>query len=348
MMHPMAKGRTVGARKRATSQRTTAKAKAPRASTTRVSATGKAASKISQRIAPETLRAEVRRTHGLTLPEHLLDFAARWSALPRADHDLVEAAVGFTPAGVLAELTASTRARVASDVEPCLRARHELDPPEFLLVALASDGTRIGLWYDDDRLAPSFLMRYAPGDDATLVYAGTSLHEALRRAVDDAYANSAEETGEAPASPMLARARVIAESLPLPRPPIGAPPAYDDAVRVATSTGARLWAPGKRLGRRYAETDPAAARKLLRAPPDVWQSWVDKARADCMSGEPVEALALGHDLHHLATPRAPERAVAATDLLVAAYRALGREALARIAEAQHRHRKAPPPSAPAA
>jgi hypothetical protein len=62
-----------------------------------------------------------------------------------------------------------------------------------------------------------------------------------------------------------------------------------------------------------------------------------EARRRCAAGNPADALTLGRDLHWISGGN-PNLERHASDLLVMAYRALGRDNLATIAEAHHRHR----------
>jgi len=65
-----------------------------------------------------------------------------------------------------------------------------------------------------------------------------------------------------------------------------------------------------------------------------------EARRRCAAGDPAEALVLGRDLHW-ASGGDPAREAAAAELLLSAYEALDRPALAAVAEAHHRHRDLP-------
>lgn len=67
---------------------------------------------------------------------------------------------------------------------------------------------------------------------------------------------------------------------------------------------------------------------------------VEEARRRCAAGDPAEALVLGRDLHW-ASGGEPVLEEFARDLLVAAYGALDRPALAETAAAHHRHRDLP-------
>src|SRR5262249_4436691 len=87
----------------------------------------------------------------------------------------------------------------------------------------------------------------------------------------------------------------------------------------------------------YLAPDLDANCRRLHDPARV-KAWIDGARAALARGEPLFALALGRDLHWA---DAPEHRVASLDLMTCAYRALGREALARIAEVHHAHRDQP-------
>jgi hypothetical protein len=80
----------------------------------------------------------------------------------------------------------------------------------------------------------------------------------------------------------------------------------------------------------------AAARSAAyRAGPAEIGPLVAAARAELAAGRPAAALVIGAELHRL---DGDEVAADALDLLTGAYRALGRDALAEIAEVHHRHR----------
>ena len=73
---------------------------------------------------------------------------------------------------------------------------------------------------------------------------------------------------------------------------------------------------------------------------------VEAAKKACHDGHPGEALLLGHELHWYShtgveEPAAIIRSEQAKELLALAYRALGRDALAEIAEVHHQHRLIP-------
>lgn len=73
---------------------------------------------------------------------------------------------------------------------------------------------------------------------------------------------------------------------------------------------------------------------------DALDASVREARRRCAAGDPAEALVLGRDLHW-ASGGDPARETLANELLVMAYRAVGRPSLAEVADAHHRHRSLP-------
>lgn len=80
--------------------------------------------------------------------------------------------------------------------------------------------------------------------------------------------------------------------------------------------------------------------KELTGDPAVRAAHVTEALRRCAAGFPADALALGRDLHWISAGD-PEREAQANELLTTAYRALGHDNLAAIAEAHHRHRDLP-------
>lgn len=89
-----------------------------------------------------------------------------------------------------------------------------------------------------------------------------------------------------------------------------------------------------------ATTGGTNLHKQLTGDPGVVASWVTEALQRCAAGDPASALTLGRDLHWASEGDA-ERERQAHELLVAAYRALGRHNLAGITDAHHRHRDLP-------
>ncbi|KAK1185237.1 hypothetical protein B7755_048430 [Streptomyces sp. NBS 14/10] len=88
-------------------------------------------------------------------------------------------------------------------------------------------------------------------------------------------------------------------------------------------------------------------RAALTGDPQALEDHVAEAKRRCAAGDPAEALALGRDLHFISDDgavsrtRIADRERYAAQLLVMAYRALGRDNLAELAELDHREREIP-------
>jgi hypothetical protein len=97
-------------------------------------------------------------------------------------------------------------------------------------------------------------------------------------------------------------------------------------------SGVGVIAPG-RAAPPYIEAVEGRARPF----PDEVEArgFVEEARRALAAGDVAHALALGRDLHWADIEALRAETL---ELLVSAYRALGREALAATAEAHHRHR----------
>ncbi|MGR6999285.1 hypothetical protein ACU686_15955 [Yinghuangia aomiensis] len=127
-----------------------------------------------------------------------------------------------------------------------------------------------------------------------------------------------------------------------------------DPARVTTLDGAGALVTGttvlyrghQRKGEDRTLTD--RIREALAADPSALQQLVADAKDRCRAGDPAEALALGRDLHFISDDdslprraRIAERERAAAELLAMAYRSLGRDNLAELAELDLRERKIP-------
>jgi hypothetical protein len=272
-----------------------------------------------------------RRVWGLRLPRHVAVFAA----LAASDGDALDE-IGLRPWGVTDFFgDGGLDLRGVDGLDERLHVRFRCDPAEFVTVMSGdTDGLHFGLWFDDPAELPAVIAHnYARDSAETEASAAPSLLGVVREWVDgflDDYGDEPEEAervapliealdwfaaadeaalrGDGP-SRLAAepRSRLAVSLMPLV-------PAGSGDPRLAES-GARIDAFGK---------DPARSAE-----------WIAEARRELADGRPALALAVGSELHWADRDEHRQDGLA---LLVGAYRALGRDALAEIATVHAAHR----------
>ncbi|WP_173092149.1 DUF2228 domain-containing protein [Actinomadura verrucosospora] len=247
-----------------------------------------------------------------------------------------------------------------------VHGRYYRDPPEFLtFMHGGTDGLHFGLWYDDGRTCTGVASYYNNDGGGVGLPSGTPL-EAVREQIEWRQAHLDSEAGEGePIAANLAeerfRLRALREVLMTfetgDRPEEGN--VYHetyrdgsevledgDPSRFETLDGGGALADGESVvprGRQrpYDRYDWCTnLHNQLIGDPGAVAAWVTEALRRCAAGDPTSALTLGRDLHW-ASGGDVERERQAHELLVAAYRALGRHTLAGITDAHHRHRDLP-------
>lgn len=277
----------------------------------------------------------VRRVYGLRLPRHLAVFAAFWASADGAEREALSDLM-VSPWGVTDYFSDDGLRLVARDgLDERLHARFRRDPAEFVTVlAGGSDGLHYGLWYDDPAELPSVIAHnYARDSAETWACDSHTLLAVLRERVDAVISEYGDEGEEA-------------ERM---RPLIAALDWFDAADREALQADAQpRWASEPRL---YCAVslfpallpdsgDPHLTESYERL--SAFQSdatqvarWIAEAESELAAGRPALALAIGSELHWLDRDEYRRQGL---DMLVGAYRELGRNALADIAEIHAKHR----------
>jgi hypothetical protein len=275
----------------------------------------------------------VRRGYGLRLPRHVAVFCALWHSADDAERaGLAELEV--SPFGLTEYFADGGLDLVGRDgLDERLQGRFRRDPAEFVTVLMGgSDGLHYGLWYDDPAELPSFVVHnYARDSAETWTSRSPTLLAELRRVVDDAlsYDEEAELGALVAALDWFAVADAAAVAA-------DGPPRWADAARpdpwlsvfpaLPPGSGDPCLAELDARLTAFAKAGPSAAR------------WIARAGDELAQGRPALALAVGGELHWL---DADAYRVAGLDLLVGAYRQLGRDALAGIAEVHAANRDLP-------
>jgi hypothetical protein len=310
------------------------------------------------------IKDRFQRDWGLELPESIFRFWAFHQSLgPVERQALGDLWIG--PDGIM-DLFADPDARPRDGVDIRVHGRYYRDPPEFVTFMHGNtDGLHYGLWFDDGRVCSGVASYYNNDGGGIDISAGTPL-EAVRAFlervwsdVDDevaGYDNGSDLYEEVAAK--RARLDLLRERLTEfetgDRAEVGrayshrymprfVPPVRPDRVTTLDEAGALVT--GETALDRPAH-DGADTHKFATYMYGLFEdsaavaASVDDALRRCAAGDPAEALVLGRDLHW-ASVGDPTREAYANDLLVMAYRALGRPSLADIVDAHHRHRSLP-------
>ncbi|MEU9130302.1 hypothetical protein AB0D08_19710 [Kitasatospora sp. NPDC048540] len=301
------------------------------------------------------IEARVERDWGLELPESVFTFHDFLEQLDPVSAGALRD-LGHAPMGVM-DLFADPALLPRDGVDVRAHGRYYRDPPEFLtFLHGGTDGLHYGLWFDDGRTCTS-VASYWNNDGAGIDNTFATPLEAVRAAVERAWRDLDDDDPGHPAviesrSRLVRLRSAVGEFETGDRPETGTgylraythdltrPPVATD--RITTLDGAGALADGTTALDRPAHN--AADEYLFATHMDVvfedreqLAECVTEARRRCAAGDPAEALVLGRDLHW-ASYGDPVREAHAQELLASAYRALGRPALAGIAEAHHLHR----------
>ncbi|SEG89005.1 Uncharacterised conserved protein [Nonomuraea solani] len=300
----------------------------------------------------------VERDWGFRLPGSIFRFRAFLLSLgpieKRALDDLE-----LVPYGIMDLFDDPARgARPGVDVR--VHGRYYRDPPEFLtFMHGGTDGLHFGLWYDDGRTCTGVASYYNNDGGGVGLPSGTPL-ETVRNALEWGWRHVGDWDDE-PADPpdpevveRRHRLRLLRETLMTfetgDRDEHGedyhnacGQPEHED--RIETLDGGGALADGDTVierGRQrpWDDYDFCTALRKELTDPAARGARVAEARQRCAAGQPADALTLGRDLHWISAGD-PERERQANELLTLAYRALGRDNLAAIAQAHHRHRDLP-------
>lgn len=270
----------------------------------------------------------MRAVYDMPLPRHLAYAIGFYRGLTAEERDEAWSYLGCGPAGVSEWFEDDGLLRPATADER-LHFRYRCDPPEFVTIFSGnSDGGHWGLWYDDPRELPRLVVHNYARDDACTGPCKPTLLGTLRedihgrelRAGDYPHLPRVREWFDECARQELRAYR--AEGIESP------PPRGHDCV-----AGMDPWVPGAALPPDLAGYAAQQLRyETFRARPAEAAPWIERARRELAEGSPMRALFLGRELHYVDPDELRETAA---ELLIGAYRALGRDALAGVVRAHH-------------
>ncbi|MGI5121244.1 hypothetical protein ACQEU5_17190 [Marinactinospora thermotolerans] len=292
---------------------------------------------------------------GMTPPESLREFWAFLRSLGPADRQAL-ADLDLAPYGV-ADLLEEPGRPTRDGIDVRVHGRYYRDPPEFVtFLHGGSDGLHFGLWFDDGRTCAGVAGYHTDDGDGVGVPQGTPL-EVVRAHLEGSWRDLLdEERAGAPVDERRNRLRGLRallvafgvgdpghegvdylRTLPAARP-------LPERVMTLDGGGALLprGAVPPRGPQEGAEDHHWYTRvyEELTGDPEAVTAAAAEAVRRCAAGDPAQALVLGRDLHWVSQGD-PLRERLAAELLVAAYRALGRPALAGIVQAHRDHRDLP-------
>jgi hypothetical protein len=298
---------------------------------------------------------------GVTLPGSIFTFWEFLLSLGPAERQAFTADLRLAAVGIMDFFDAPQWRPPEGDAR--MHWRYYWDPPEFLTFLNGSyPGEHYGLWFDDGRTCAGVL-GHSPKDNSDFgLPDGVTPLQVVREEIELHALHDDGEEPDASRRVWLLRERLMEwETADWPeqgsayilRPYPHRDGWYDtaDAARISTLDGAGALVTGETVlprGPQKASEDQALTRRIraaLDGDARALEARVAEARRRCAAGDPAEALALGRDLHFVSDGadrrRVADRERHAAELLALAYRALGRDNLAEIAEIDRREREIP-------
>lgn len=285
---------------------------------------------------------------GIILPEHVYTFWAFFLALTPNERQAMQE-VGIFPAGILDWFDPEQANKpLQPNLDHRLYYRYYRDPSAFFTILFGGgDGQHFGLWVDDPAQPPTLIAEYYNNDGVPLgCYGPQTLLEVVRKQLE--WYEGCFEPPYTPDDPDDRTPRiyltVLREAImaweTADRPEQGSTYTkrykFDDSNRLMTMGSPGLLLPDP-LRDDLPVRDDNKIYHAIRNDEPIVQKWIADAHNLCQNGQPATALALGHELHWLSAGK-KEREDAATSLLVAAYTALGYDALVEVAKWHGKYR----------
>ncbi|MFT3695802.1 MAG: DUF2228 domain-containing protein [Kofleriaceae bacterium] len=272
--------------------------------------------------------------YDLRMPKHLAYAIGFWNGLQPEERDDAWNLFGTGPMGVGEFFQAAKLERKPMyGLDERLDGRFRKDPPEMVTVFSGNgDGNHYGLWYDEPGELPRTIVHNYARDEARTYMDQPTLLGTFRDRIynnphghpegshlgavigwlEEAFAQELAVYREEKIGPVNQRADSCGGFGP-----------YVPSYRAPTPFRDKFYKPEGRI-RHYEEHSAEA------------ENWIAKARRELADGKPGFALLVAHDLHWVDDDG--YRGVC-SELMFAAYKALGREALFQIAHAHYAHRE---------
>ena len=279
------------------------------------------------------VRDKMMSVYGLRLPKHLAYAAGFFMALTPEETEEAWGHFGSGLAGVGEWFEDGALERQLIDgLDERLEMRFRRDPPEFVTICCGnSDGGHWGLWYDDPKELPDVVVHNYARDSAETGRCEPTLLATLYKDSAGRDDNPLDHPHRAAIFDWLKE--VLPRELTAHREEnISRPPARTDWLVGSLDPYIPGWTlPEDLIGHDARERRLTAYRARA---PEI-RAWIAQAFAELAQGSPGRALFLGSELHWF---DGDEWRQECTELLVRAYTALGRAALADIVRVHHRHR----------
>lgn len=280
------------------------------------------------------VEAKFREHYALRLPRWTLVLAALFDSLDEFERSGLDY-LGRSPGGVMDYFDDGGLDRTTKPgLDPRLEMRFRRDPPEMVSFLWGdSDGQHFGLFYDDPNELPARIVSNWARDSAETgcddELTGISLLlQHARERIDDPYRTANDAIPLAMYAIESAIRWFVAADEEAVREDGPVPYQRDERVRLLGGVSAVLPKSAFARARSNQSSDSRYEEYKSKRPSKILREWIDEARDELARGKPAFAYILGRELHWFDGDA--HRAVAA-ELLIGAYRALGRDALAEIA-----------------
>ena len=296
----------------------------------------------------EHVNAKMQAVYGMRLPRHVAVFMAFHRALSAAEREAYQDLDMPRLEGVLRWFEPGGLTRKTVDgLDERLHWRFRGDPPELVSVFHGhTDGRHWGLFYDDPRYLPSGLVENYARDSAQTWWSAPTLLSVVSRELESMVETLDEEHWGEDLSRVACQHRLLTEAVARAaevdrqcdeEERAGRWLDFAERAREGDSVNGigALDAEGRAPQPAYLAECWSDSRPFHRDPART-REWIAAARAALEEGRPGDALTLGRDLHW-AEVEGLERET--RELLVDAYRALGRDALAAIVLVHHANRE---------
>jgi hypothetical protein len=283
-----------------------------------------------------------RKVWGLRLPKHVAvwhAFRESLTPLERSGMDVV----GVSPGGITYLFNRDNPdVKTRDHLDPRLDSRFRCDPPEFVTIAYGnSDGEHFGLWHEEPDELPQFIaFNWARDSAETDASEQRSMIEiALHRLKEMQQEGPEYQYKELAVWAARCALEAFAEADRKALEEDGLFRKLKKPQRPWITGGMGPLLPASKGDTRGSSYDEQKKRyEAIRAESKQVDKWIEEARNELAAGKPAFALVLGRELHWHC--RDAYQAVC-TELLVGAYQALGRQALAEIVKVHHANRDLP-------